>query len=173
MKYKSKYFCQSSLPFTVLLSSRETKSAGSGLHPFAIANRFSLMNLQAVESGWTGKMSICTIPDGCNKAWNAFTVPEQQSRKERTSKNPDLYFMLYIFSLILFSFHLSFNIDWIFSAFHCMGNREVLFQSPADRKLRGKFFKAKASVGFNRSASVDVSESHAAKTLYAALKRYP
>lgn len=97
MKYKSKYFCQSSLPFTVLLSSRETKSAGSGLHPFAIANRFSLMNLQAVESGWTGKMSICTIPDGCNKAWNAFTVPEQQSREQRTSGNADLSFMSYIF----------------------------------------------------------------------------
>lgn len=97
MKYKSKYFCQSSLPFTVLLSSRETKSAGSGLHPFAIANRFSLMNLQAVESGWTGKMSICTIPDGCNKAWNTFIVPEQQSREQRTSRNSDLYFMLHIF----------------------------------------------------------------------------
>lgn len=31
--------------------------------------------------------------------------------------------------------------------------------------LRGKFFKASASAGFNRSASVDVSESHAAKTI--------
>lgn len=95
MKYKSKYFCQSSLPFTVLLSSRETKSAGSGLDPFAIANSFSLMNLQAVESGWTGKMSICTIPDGCNKAWNEFTVPEQQSREQRTSGNADFYFILF------------------------------------------------------------------------------
>lgn len=54
-----------------------------------------------------------------------------------------------------------------------MGNSEVFFQSPTDSMLRGNFFKAKASVRFNRSASVDVSESHAAKTLYAALKRYP
>lgn len=96
MKYKSKYFCLSSLPFTVLLSSRETKSASSGLHPFAIANRISLMNLQVVESGWTSKMSICTIPDGCNKAWNAFTVPEQQSREQRTSRNSDFY-VIYIY----------------------------------------------------------------------------
>lgn len=36
--------------------------------------------------------------------------------------------------------------------------------------LRGKYFKASASAGFNRSASVAVFESHAAKTLYVALK---
>jgi len=31
----------------------------------------------------------------------------------------------------------------------------------------------RASTGFNRLTSVDVSESHAAQTLYVALKRYP
>lgn len=95
MKYKHKYFCQSSLPFTVMPSSRETKSAGSGLDPFATANRFSLMNLQAIESGWTGKMSICTIPDGCSKAWKAFIVACQQSREQRTSGNLDLYLLFF------------------------------------------------------------------------------
>jgi len=107
MKYKSKYFCQSSLPFTVLLTSRETKSAGSGLDPFAVANRFSLMNLQEIESGWTGKMCICTIPDGCNKAWNAFAVPEQQSREQRTSANTDIliFFCFILFCFILISFY--------------------------------------------------------------------
>lgn len=53
------------------------------------------------------------------------------------------------------------------------GNSEVFSKIPTDRMLRGKFFKARANGGFNRSASVDVSESHAAKTLRAALKRYP